>query len=110
MPFISSSDEKNAYLMKYIFSRFTRCNKWHIHDKNLNFLFNIYNFKRVRFFALNNVTLNYVHTLRHINDNVAQCAMLAKTETIGAGVEKVKISANPDNLITKIFLAIYLRK
>ena len=33
--------------------------------------------------------------------------MLAKTETIGAGVEKVKISANPNNLITKIFFAIY---
>ena len=30
--------------------------------------------------------------------------MLAKTETIG--VEKVKISANPNNLITKILLAI----
>ena len=29
--------------------------------------------------------------------------MSAKTETIGAGVEKVKISANPDNLITKVF-------
>ena len=32
--------------------------------------------------------------------------MSAKTETIGAGVEKVKISANPNNLITKIILAI----
>ena len=32
--------------------------------------------------------------------------MTAKTETIGAGVEKVKISANLDNLITKIFLVI----
>ena len=31
--------------------------------------------------------------------------MAAKTETIGE-VEKVNISANPDNLITKIFLAI----
>ena len=30
--------------------------------------------------------------------------MTAKTETIRAGVEKVKISANPDNLITKMFL------
>ena len=29
-----------------------------------------------------------------------------QTETVGAGVEKVKISANPDNFITKIFLAI----
>ena len=35
-------------------------------------------------------------------------AMSAKTETIGPGarVEKVKISANPYTLITKIFLAI----
>ena len=32
--------------------------------------------------------------------------MSAKTETIEAGVEKVKISVNPDKLITKIFLAI----
>ena len=32
--------------------------------------------------------------------------MTAKTETIRAGVEKVKISANADNLITKMFLAI----
>ena len=29
--------------------------------------------------------------------------MTAKTETIRAGVEKVKISANPDNLITIFF-------
>ena len=32
--------------------------------------------------------------------------MTPKTDTIGAGVEKVKISANSDNLITKAFLAI----
>ena len=32
--------------------------------------------------------------------------MLAKAETIGAGVEKMKISADPDNFITKIFLVI----
>ena len=32
--------------------------------------------------------------------------MTAKTETIRAGVEKVKISANPDNLISKIFFGI----
>ena len=32
--------------------------------------------------------------------------MTAETETIRAGEEKVKISANPDNLITKMFLAI----
>ena len=32
--------------------------------------------------------------------------MLTKTETIGAGVEKVKNSANPDNFITKTLLAI----
>ena len=33
-------------------------------------------------------------------------AMSVKTENTGAGVEIVKISANRDNLITKIFLAI----
>ena len=32
--------------------------------------------------------------------------LLAKTETTGAGVEKVKISTYADNFITKIFLAI----
>ena len=32
--------------------------------------------------------------------------MSAKIEAIGAGVEKMKISTNSDNLITKIFLAI----
>ena len=32
--------------------------------------------------------------------------MSAKAETKGAEVEKVKISADRDNLITKIFLAI----
>ena len=63
-----------------------------------------HNFKRDRVFALSDVIQS--HTLCHINDDVEQCAMLAKTETIGAGVEEVKISANPDNLITKITLAI----
>ena len=66
--------------------------------------FEFYTFKRDRFFALNDVI--HVHTLRHINDDVAKCAMLAKTETIRVGVEKEKISANSDNLITKIFLVI----
>ena len=32
--------------------------------------------------------------------------MSAKAEAIGAGVEKVKISADRDNLLTKLFLAI----
>ena len=45
-------------------------------------------------------------TLRHSNDEVALYAMLTKTETTGAGVEKVKISANPKNYITKIVLVI----
>ena len=48
----------------------------------------------------------HVRTLRHIDDDVALCAMSVKTETTGTGVEKVKISAKRDNLITKIFLAI----
>ena len=55
-------------------------------------------------FALNDVI--QFSTLCHINDDVAFCAMTAKTETIGAGVEKVKISANPENFMTKIVLAI----
>ena len=32
--------------------------------------------------------------------------MLAKIQTSGAGVEKVKFSANPENFITKIVPAI----
>ena len=67
MPFISSSEAKNAYFMSG-FSRFTRWNKWHIHDKKLNFLFIIYNFKQDRFFALNEVIRGRL--LRHINDDV----------------------------------------
>ena len=55
------------------------------------------------FYALNDVL--HVRTLRHINNAFAQHAMSAKTETIG-GVEKVKISANHDKSITKIFLGI----
>ena len=48
----------------------------------------------------------HVRTLRHINDEVALCTMMAKAKTIRAGVEKVKISASPDNLVSKMFLAI----
>ena len=70
--------------MKYTFSCFMRYNKWHIHDKKIEFSFYYNNFKRDRCFALYDV----------------------KTETTGAGVGKVKISANPDNFITKIFLVI----
>ena len=58
----------------------------------------------IDFFALNDVI--HILTLPHINDDIAYCAMSAKTETIGAGVEKVIISENPDKLITKIFLGI----
>ena len=60
------------------------------------------------FFALNGVI--HVRTLRHINDDIALHEMSAKTEIIEAGEEKVKISANPDKLITNVFLAIELRK
>ena len=58
------------------------------------FEFSFYNiqFKRDRFFCPECII--QVHKLRHIK------------ETIGEEVEKVKISANPDNLITKIILAI----
>ena len=52
MPFISSSEAKNTYFMS-----------------GDEFLFIIYNFKLDRFFALNDVI--HVHTLRHINDDVA---------------------------------------
>ena len=53
MPFISPGEAKNAYFMSgentiYIFS-LHRLNKWHIHDKILNFLFIIHNFKCDRF-------------------------------------------------------------
>ena len=89
MPFISSSEAKNANF---------------INGENLNFLFIIYNFKCDRFFVL----YDFIHfrTLRPINDDISECAMSAKTKTTGAGVEKVKISANPDNFMTKIFLVI----
>ena len=66
MPFISSSEVKNAYFISgkatneiYIFS-LHEMNKWHIHSKNLNFLFIIYNVKRDRFFSRNDVI--HVHT------------------------------------------------
>ena len=64
MPFISSSEAKNAYFMSG-----KPPLKWHIHDKTLNCLFVIYNFKLDRFFALNDI--KHVHTLRHINDDGA---------------------------------------
>ena len=35
--------------------------------------------------------------------------MSVKTETTGAGEEKVDISANTDNFITQIVLVIYLK-
>ena len=47
--------------MKSTFSRLARSNKWHIHEKNLNFLFIIYNFKRDIFI--------HIHTLRHSHSN-----------------------------------------
>ena len=61
MSFISSSEVNNAYFM--------RSNKWLIYSKILNFLFIIYNFKRDRFFALNDVI--HARTIRHINDDIA---------------------------------------
>ena len=76
----------------------------YIHSKKVNFLFIIYNFKRDRFSALNDVI--HVRTSRLLNGDVALRSMSAKLKSKGAGVEKVKISANPDKFITKIFLAI----
>ena len=52
----------------YIFS-LHEMNKWHIHDKNLNFLFIIFTFKRDRFFALNDVI--HIRTIRYSNDDIA---------------------------------------
>ena len=48
-------------LMKYTFSRYMRWNKWHIHSKNLNFLFIVYNFKLNRFLCS-----KCCHTSSHI--------------------------------------------
>ena len=61
------------FLMKYTFSRFTRWNKWHIHSKNFNFLFIIYNFKGDRFFALKEsyTFTHYVILMTTLND--VQC-------------------------------------
>ena len=70
--------------------------------KVLNFLFIIYNFKRDRFFVLNDVI--HIHTLHHFNDDVCITFNVGKTETIGAGIENVKISSNPDKLLPKISL------
>ena len=45
MPFISSSEAKNAYFMsgeatnEIYFFRFMRWNKWYIHDKKFDFSF-----------------------------------------------------------------------
>ena len=63
--------KKHISWVAWNFSPFTRWNKWHniIPYKYLNFLFIIYNFKRGRFFALNDVI--YVRILRHTNDDVA---------------------------------------
>ena len=58
MPFILSSEAKNAYFMS-----------GKSMNENLNFLFIIYNFKCDRLFALNDVI--HIRTLRHINDDVA---------------------------------------
>ena len=60
-------------------------------SKKLNILFIIYNFKRNRF-------LHLMTTLHNVQ-------MMAKPETMGTGVEKVKVPAIPDNLITKLFFA-----
>ena len=71
MPFISS--RKPSPLMKFAFFA-SRDEINSIHSKNLNFLFIIYNFKRNRFLALNDI-IN-VRTLRHINDDVTSLMTL----------------------------------
>ena len=67
LPFISSSEAKNAYFMSDEASR-DEINGIFI-QKKLNFPSIIYNFKGDRSFALNDVI--HVRTLRHINDDVA---------------------------------------
>ena len=52
--------------------------------KKKNFLIIIYTLGVTDVFALYKV--KRVRTLRHINNDVAKCALSAKTETIGAGV------------------------
>ena len=84
--FFASRDEINGIFIK----------------KNIFFLLYIFNCDR--FFALNGVM--QVRTLPHINDDVAECAMSAKTETIGAGVEKVKFSAKSRQFYYQNFLGI----
>ena len=49
MPFISSSEAKNAYFMSGFTYTFTRWNKWHNHDKKSIF-FLIYTIVSVRDF------------------------------------------------------------
>ena len=96
--------------------------EWRSHEWNIHFLasrdeingifipkiwifFLLYTILSVTdFFAVNDVI--HVRTLRHFNADVASCTMTAETESIRAGVERVKISTNLDNFITKIFLAI----
>ena len=96
--------EKISFSLKHFFYHFYGQSFIKTVRGPLNFLFIIYHFKRNRFFAVNDVI--HVRTLRHINNDVASHTMTAETETIRAGAKKVKISANPDNLITKMFLAI----
>ena len=71
--------------------------------KNLNFCF-YYTILSVADF------LHYMTSYTFAHYVILMMAMSAKTETTGAVVEKEKISANHDNFITKIFLAIKLRK
>ena len=101
MPCYSSSEAKNAYFMT---SEATNEIYFLASRGAINGIFipkEFYTFKRDRFLALNDVI--HVHTLRHINDDVAKCAMSAKTETIGVGVEKEKISAVDYDRISDLF-------
>ena len=86
--FLASRDEINGIFMT-----------------NIWIFFSLYTIlSRTDFYALYDVIRG--RTLGHINYDVWWCEMSAKAETIGAGVEKIKISADCDNLITKVFFAI----
>ena len=85
MSFISLSEVKKFYIswvpkarMKYIIFHFTRWNKSHIHDKNLNFLFIILHVVIVtlRAKAYDVKILNDVITSRHYVAIVCERSLL----------------------------------
>ena len=101
-------------LKKYTFFRFIRWNKFIFMTKNW-FSFLLYTFlKHDKLFCTMNsymIPHDDIHDRKwcHIYDDLIMC-MPSKAETTGAGVNKMKISANHNNFITKMFLTIQLLK